>query len=102
MTDQEIDRLTHQQRDRRSGQRAADRRRRVRTRSDRPGYYPSRDMLDREMREIKDEVLRMGSLVADQIGVAIDALVEHDAEKATDGDRRRRAHQRGPAPHQRR
>src|SRR4029450_8835350 len=48
----------------------------------RPGYYPSRETLDREMREIKDEVLRMGSLVASQIGLALDALVSHDAEKA--------------------
>jgi phosphate transport system protein len=51
---------------------------------DRPSYYPSRDMLDREMRDIKDEVLRMGSLVAAQIGVAIEALVSHDAVKATE------------------
>jgi phosphate transport system protein len=52
-------------------------------REGRPAHYPSREMLDREMRDIKDEVLRMGSLVASQIGVAIDALVTHDAEKAT-------------------
>jgi phosphate transport system protein len=51
--------------------------------SSRPRYYASRDTLDREMREIKDEVLRMGSLVAAQIALAIDALVSHDAEKAT-------------------
>jgi phosphate transport system protein len=49
----------------------------------RPHHYASREMLDREMREIKDEVLRMGSLVAVQIGAAIDALVAHDTEKAT-------------------
>lgn len=49
----------------------------------RPQYYPSREMLDRELREIKDEVLRMGSLVAVQIGAAIDALVAHDTEKAS-------------------
>jgi phosphate transport system protein len=49
----------------------------------RPQYYPSREMLDRELREIKDEVLRMGSLVAVQIGDAIDALVKHDADAAT-------------------
>ncbi len=49
----------------------------------RAGHYPSREGLDREMRSIKDEVLRMGSLVASQIGVAIEALVGHDAEKAT-------------------
>ena len=35
------------------------------------------------MGEIKDEVLRMGSLVGAQIGLAIEALVAHDAEKAT-------------------
>ena len=49
----------------------------------RPHHYASREMLDREVREIKDEVLRMGSLVAVQIGAAIDALVAHDTEKAT-------------------
>jgi len=49
----------------------------------RPAYYASRDTLDREMREIKDEVLRMGSMVAAQIGAAIDALVRHDPEAAT-------------------
>jgi phosphate transport system protein len=46
-------------------------------------YPPSRETLDREIGEIKDEVLRMGSLVAAQIGAAIEALIEHDAEKAT-------------------
>ena len=49
----------------------------------RPSYYPSRETLDREMREIKDEVLRMGSLVAAQISTAIEAMVVHDAELAT-------------------
>jgi len=49
----------------------------------RPQRYSSREALDREMREIKDEVLRMGSLVAAQITAAIDALVTHDAEAAT-------------------
>jgi phosphate transport system protein len=49
----------------------------------RPGYFASRETLDREMREIKDEVLRMGSLVAAQISAAIDALVAHDSEAAT-------------------
>jgi len=43
----------------------------------------SRDALDREEREIKDNVLRMGSLVADQIGSAIRALRDHDTEAAT-------------------
>jgi phosphate transport system protein len=49
----------------------------------RPGYFASRETLDREIATIKDEVLRMGSFVADQIGQAIDALVTHDANKAT-------------------
>jgi len=49
----------------------------------RASHFASRETLDREMREIKDEVLRMGSLVASQIGVAIEALVNHDADKAT-------------------
>lgn len=53
------------------------------TMGNRPGHYPSRETLDRELGEIKDEVLRMGSLVASQIGAAIEALVEHDADKAT-------------------
>jgi phosphate transport system protein len=57
------------------GQQSADR--------DRAHYF-GRETLDREMRAIKDEVLRMGSLVAAQIGVAIEALVDHDADKATE------------------
>jgi phosphate transport system protein len=44
---------------------------------------PTREALDREEREIKDNVLRMGSMVAEQIRAAIDALVRHDAEAAT-------------------
>jgi phosphate transport system protein len=43
----------------------------------------SREALDREEREIKDNVLRMGSLVAEQINAAINALQSHDAEAAT-------------------
>src|SRR3954468_542981 len=43
----------------------------------------SREGLDRAEREIKDEVLRMGSLVSAQIEAAIDALTNHDAEAAT-------------------
>jgi phosphate transport system protein len=50
----------------------------------RPSHYPSRETLDREMRTIKDEVLRMGSLVSDQIGRALESIVRHDAEKATE------------------
>ena len=34
------------------------------------------------MREIKDNVLRMGSLVEEAIRAAIDALVAHDADAA--------------------
>jgi len=48
-----------------------------------PAYFATRETLDREMGQIKDEVLRMGSLVADQIGQALEALVTHDADKAT-------------------
>lgn len=44
--------------------------------------HPTRSQYDREMAEIKDHVLRMGSLVQDQIGAAIDSLVRHDAEAA--------------------
>jgi phosphate transport system protein len=44
--------------------------------------HRARIVLDREMREIKDDVLRMGSMVADQIRRALAALVEHDAEGA--------------------
>lgn len=50
-----------------------------------------RPSLDRDEREIKEHVLRMGTLVESQILAAIDALVSHDAEKATavvDGDGR--------------
>src|SRR3954451_18307536 len=42
----------------------------------------SREGLDRAEREIKDEVLRMGSLVATQLEAAIDSLTAHDAEAA--------------------
>lgn len=43
----------------------------------------SRDTLDREEREIKENVLRLGSLVADQILDAITALRNHDVDAAT-------------------
>ncbi len=55
------------------------------------GPHPPREGLDRELREIKDEVLRMGTLVEEAIHAAIDALVAHDADAATAvivGDRR--------------
>jgi phosphate transport system protein len=44
---------------------------------------PARPPLDRGEREVKANVLRMGSLVEDQIRAAIHALVTHDAEAAT-------------------
>jgi len=46
------------------------------------GHHPSREMLDAEMRAVKDGVLRMGSLVEQQILAALQALVDHDAEAA--------------------
>jgi len=47
------------------------------------GIHPAREMLDREMREIKDDILRMGSYVEEAIRAAIAALVAHDAAAAT-------------------
>jgi phosphate transport system protein len=44
--------------------------------------HPPREPLDREQREIKLNVLRMGALVEDAIRAAIDALVRHDTEAA--------------------
>jgi phosphate transport system protein len=41
-----------------------------------------RDVLDREIRFIKDAILRMGSLCEDAIRGAAEALVRHDADKA--------------------
>jgi len=41
-----------------------------------------RDPLDRDEREIKDNVLRLGSMVSDQVLRAIEALEKHDAEIA--------------------
>ncbi|CAN5652819.1 phosphate signaling complex protein PhoU [soil metagenome] len=52
-------------------------------RAGRPGYFASRETLDREMRTIKDEVLRMGSMVTSQITAAKESIVDHDAEAAT-------------------
>ena len=40
-----------------------------------PPMHSQRDTLDREVSEIKDEVLRMGSLVAAQIGAATRRLL---------------------------
>ena len=47
------------------------------------GVHPAREMLDRELREIKDDILRMGSDVEESIRAAIAALVAHDASAAT-------------------
>ena len=44
--------------------------------------HGSRSAYDREIAEVKDNVLRMGSLVESQIRAAIDALVRHDADAA--------------------
>jgi phosphate transport system protein len=48
-----------------------------------PAEHPSRPGLDQELAAIKDDVLRMGSLVEEAILAAIAALVAHDAEAAT-------------------
>ena len=41
--------------------------------------HPGRETLDNEMREIKDNILRMGSYVEEAIRAAIQALIGHDA-----------------------
>jgi phosphate transport system protein len=48
-----------------------------------PLQHPSRPALDRGEQAIKDEVLRMGSLVEEQIRAAISALERHDIDAAT-------------------
>ena len=48
-----------------------------------PAVHPARVGLDEEMAQVKDHVLRMGSLVEEAIRAAIAALVGHDAEAAT-------------------
>jgi len=50
-----------------------------------------REQLEAEERQLKDTILRMGSIVAEQVLAAIDALEKHDAEAATaviEGDER--------------
>jgi phosphate transport system protein len=47
-----------------------------------PPSHGARAVYDREIAEIKDNVLRMGALVEDQIRAAIAALVAHDADAA--------------------
>ena len=44
--------------------------------------HPTRSAYDHEVAEVKDNILRMGSLVEAQIRAAIDALVTHDADAA--------------------
>lgn len=46
------------------------------------GVHPAREMLDRELREIKDGILRMGSKVETAIQASMAALEAHDAEAA--------------------
>jgi phosphate transport system protein len=46
-------------------------------------HQARREVLDRELREVKENVLRMGSMVAEQIQAALAALTSHDAEAAT-------------------
>ena len=45
--------------------------------------HPHREAFDRELQEVKDNVLRMGMLVEEAIRAAIDSLVRHDAASAT-------------------
>jgi phosphate transport system protein len=47
-----------------------------------PVTHPTRSTYDREVAEVKDNVLRMGALVESQIRAAIAALVAHDADAA--------------------
>ena len=44
--------------------------------------HPSREGLDRELREIKDNILRMGAMVEEQIRASLEALTSHDADAA--------------------
>ena len=79
MTDE--DRLTTEQVERQVSEILADTTRTVNTTGG--GARPARDMLDRELREIKDDILRMGSYVEEAIRAALAALVAHDANAAT-------------------
>ncbi|HEY3336219.1 MAG TPA: phosphate signaling complex protein PhoU [Candidatus Limnocylindrales bacterium] len=47
-----------------------------------PVTHPTRSTYDREVAEVKDNVLRMGALVETQIRAAISSLITHDAESA--------------------
>jgi phosphate transport system protein len=44
--------------------------------------HPTREVFDRELAEVKENVLRMGMHVEGAIRAALDALVRHDAEAA--------------------
>ena len=46
--------------------------------------HPHRETFDRELDEIKSNVLRMGMLVEDQIRGALNSIVLHDADLATE------------------
>jgi phosphate transport system protein len=47
------------------------------------GSHPAREILDREMREIRDDLLRMGSMVVAALDEATEALVAGDRDRAT-------------------
>ena len=54
--------------------------------ADRPAAllaHPTREAYDRELRAVRDEIFRMGSLVEEAIRAAIGALRAHDIEAAT-------------------
>ena len=78
MTDD--DRLTTEQVERQVNEILSDTGRTVSTTGG--GPRPAREMLDNEMREIKDDILRMGSYVEESIRAAIGALTAHDANAA--------------------
>ena len=46
------------------------------------GLHPAREILDREMRSIRDDVLRMGSMVVAALDEATEALVAGDRDRA--------------------
>jgi phosphate transport system protein len=78
----EDDRLSSEHIERQIGQILADSTRTA-TPAGIPGR-PARETLDREMQEIKDDILRMGSYVEESIRAAIAALIAHDAAAATE------------------
>ena len=66
--------------------------------ADRARPHPPREALDREQREIKDSVLRMGMLVEDQIRRGDGGARRPRRRCGAGGHRGRRPDQRGPAP----